>query len=40
MIKEESFKKRFDELSELDELRFMADFHKTVENQRQKDLHD
>jgi hypothetical protein len=40
MTEEESIAQRLTELQELEEARFLADFHQSVENARQKSWHD
>jgi len=40
MIEEEAVVQRLTELQELDETRFLADFHQSVEKARQKSWHD
>jgi len=40
MTQKESILKRLEEISELDEARFMEDFHQAVEKQRKKAWHD
>jgi hypothetical protein len=40
MSKEESIVQRLMELQELEEIRFLANFHQSVEKERQKGWHD
>ena len=40
MTEEESIMQRLTELQELEETRFLADIHQSVEKERQKDLRD
>jgi hypothetical protein len=40
MLDDESFAQRLMELQELEEIRFLADFHQSVEKARNKSWHD